>query len=521
MTVSGKNMRQLLLGEILARNSRKFPRKTALVWPGGSVSYGKMNERVNALSQGLMRLGVKKGDKVALLLTNSPEILEGCFAAFKIGTLAVPLNFRLAGKEIEYILIQSEASVLILDGEFAETIQALRSNVPGIRGYIVVGPSSFSGMKNYEGVIRENRPDEPVVDLSDDDDALILYTAGTTGRPKGAVLTHKNFMINALNWVMEYHTKFEDKWLCVPPLYHSAALGYSITHFYVGATIYLAKVFDPGGILKTIQQEKITTLFLVPAMWIRLLQEKNLEACDRSSLRVLNTGAAITPIEVKSQLLQAFPNAGIYDCFGQTEMSPAVTLLRAEDALRKQGSVGQALACVEIRVVNDEDQDVPIGEVGEAIYRGPNVMKGYYKNPEATEEAMRGGWFHSGDLVRQDEEGYFYVVDRKKDMIISGGENIYPAEVEEVLYRHPDILEAAVFGIPDEQWGESVKATVVLKSGKKLTAEEVIDHCKQYLASYKKPKSVDFLDALPRNPAGKVLKTVLREKYWAKRDRKI
>jgi len=227
------------------------------------------------------------------------------------------------------------------------------------------------------------------------------------------------------------------------------------------------------------------------------------------------------PIEVKNQLLQAFSNAGIYDCFGQTEMSPAVTLLRAEDALHKQGSVGQALACVEIRVVNDDDQDVPIGEVGEAIYRGPNVMKGYYKNPKATEEAMRGGWFHSGDLVREDGEGYFYVVDRKKDMIISGGENIYPAEVEEVLYRHPDILEAAVFGIPDEQWGEGVKATVVLKPGKKLTAEEVIDHCKEYLASYKKPKSVDFLDALPRNPAGKVLKTVLREKYWAKRDRKI
>jgi acyl-CoA synthetase (AMP-forming)/AMP-acid ligase II len=230
-------------------------------------------------------------------------------------------------------------------------------------------------------------------------------------------------------------------------------------------------------------------------------------------MRILNTGAAIMPIEVKNQILETFPNAGIYDCFGQTEMNGGVTILDARDAIRKPGSVGLAVPNLEIRLVDDDGQDVLPGEIGEGIYRGPTVMKSYYKNPTATAEAMRGGWFHSGDLLRQDEDGYYYVVDRKKDMLISGGENIYPAEIEEVLYQHPDILEAAVIGVPDPKWGENVKAIVVPKKGRILTADQIIEHCVTHLASYKKPKSVNFVDALPRSVAGKVLKTILRDEY--------
>jgi acyl-CoA synthetase (AMP-forming)/AMP-acid ligase II len=273
------------------------------------------------------------------------------------------------------------------------------------------------------------------------------------------------------------------------------------------------EVFNPTYILETIEKERIDTILLVPAMAIFLLMVPDIDKYDLSSLKIWASGAAILPTETRKQIYKAFPNVKIYDLFGQTEMSPVVCTLLPSESEGRENSVGRMLPFVEIRLVDDNDNDVPVGEVGEAIYRGPTVMKEYYKNPEATAEAMRNGWFHSGDLLRKDEEGFFYVVDRKKDMIISGGENIYPAEIEEVLFQHPKILECAVIGVFDEEWGESVKAVVVIKTGEEMTEEEVVDHCKQHLASYKKPKSVDFIDALPRNPAGKVLKTSLRDRY--------
>ncbi|MBU2547908.1 MAG: long-chain fatty acid--CoA ligase [Proteobacteria bacterium] len=521
METNLKGMYQLLLGEVISRNARKFPGKTALVWDGGSLSYGRMNERVNALARGLAGLGVKKGDKVALLFFNGPEILEACYAAFKLGAVAVPVNFRLAPPEIAYILNNCDAGHLIMGSEFIESVQGIRGDISLVRRIIVTGVEAPEGMLAYEALIGENAIKDVVVELEDDDDALILYTSGTTGRPKGAVLTHKGFLLNAMNWVMAYNTRYTDKLLCIPPLFHVASLGYSVTQFYAGATVYIEKDFMPSKVWEFIDREKITTLFLVPSMWIALLQVEGFERYDRSTLRVLNTGAAIMPVEVKKQLLETFPNGGLYDCFGQTEMNAAVTVLMAQDTLRKPASVGLPLPSLEVRAVDDDDNDVPVGEVGEAVYRGPTVMKEYYKNPEATREVMRSGWFHSGDLIKIDEDGFIYVVDRKKDMIISGGENVYPAEVEEVLYAHPDILEVAVFGVPDPKWGESVKATVVLKPGKKLTQEEVIEYCKKNLASYKKPKSIDFIDALPKSAAGKILKTTLRGPYWANLDKKI
>ena len=302
--------------------------------------------------------------------------------------------------------------------------------------------------------------------------------------------------------------------MLAPPLFHMASFGYCLAHLLIGATVVLpTQVFNPAEIMETIEREKIDSILLIPAMANFLVLLPDLDKYDASSLKIWLSGASVLPTQTRKAMTECFPGLMVYDCFGQTETGGLVSMLRPSEAEQKVASVGRALPYVQIRVVDEEDRDVPVGGVGEAVYQGPNIMKEYYKNPEGTAQATRNGWFHSGDLVRRDEEGFIYVVDRKTDMIVSGGENIYPVEVEEVLYRHPKILEAAVIGVHDEQWGEAVKAVVVPKAGETLTEEEVIDFCKQHLASYKKPKSVDFADTLPRNPAMKVLKTVLRERY--------
>ncbi|MDP2950105.1 MAG: AMP-binding protein, partial [Chloroflexota bacterium] len=448
------------------------------------------------------------------------EYLEAYFALAKIGAIAVPLNFRLHADEISYIVNNADASAFILGAPFIDTIRGIQKDLPLIRQYVSVTDAPVEEMLHYETLLAEGSPDEPAVLVEEDDPAFIMYTAGTTGRPKGAVLTHKNQVTMWLLAVLEVASEpgigdlAEFRVCAAPPLFHLASFGYSQAHLLRCATVILpTQLFNPVEILQLIEREKIDSVLLIPAMANFLLQVPDIDKYDTSSLKVWLSGAAILPTETRRRIGQAFPTVKIFDAFGQTESSAVVSMLRPSDAQRKVASVGRALPFIEIRVVDAQDRDVPVGEVGEAIYRGPTIMKEYYNNPQATAAALRGGWLHSGDLVRRDEEGFLYVVDRKTDMIVSGGENIYPAEVEEVLYRHPHILEAAVIGVHDEQWGESVKAIVVPKPGQTLTEEEVIEFCKQHLASYKKPKSVDFIDALPRNPAMKVLKTVLREKY--------
>jgi fatty-acyl-CoA synthase len=302
--------------------------------------------------------------------------------------------------------------------------------------------------------------------------------------------------------------------LGAPPIFHLASFGFCQFMFFLGATVVLpTKVFDPVYIMETIEKEKINALVLVPAMTFFVLLTPNLEKYDTSSLQVWGSSGAILPTETRKQVKKVFPNVKIFDLFGQTEMSALVAGLLPSESEGRETSVGKILPFIEIRVVDDDDKDVPVGAVGEAVYRGPTVMREYYKDPKATAESMRSGWFHGGDLVKRDEQGYIYVVDRKKDMIVSGAENIYPAEVEAVLSTHPKIMECAIIGVWDQEWGESVKAVVVRKLGETVTQEEIIDFCKAHLASYKKPKSVDFIDALPRNAMGKVLKRELREKY--------
>jgi fatty-acyl-CoA synthase len=512
--------KRLLLGETIARNSRKFPDKEALVYGDTRLTYSQFNARINRLAHALMDIGVRKGSRVATLSFNCNQFLEAYFALAKIGAISVPLNFRLHPEELTYIVDHSEAEAFITGEAFVPVVQGMQKDLPRVSHYISITGEPVDGMLHYESWIEGYPDEEPLVLVDEEDPAFIMYTAGTTGRPKGAVLTHKNELIM---WMLAtpvvinepgLHNPWNFKCFAAPPIFHLAAFGFCQFCFFMGVTVVLpVEVFNPTYIMETIEKEQINAILLIPAMATFLLMVPALEKYDTRSLRIWVSGAAILPTETRRQILKAFPNVRIFDMFGQTEMSPVVSMLPHSQSEGRETSVGKALPFIEIRVVDEQDNDVPVGQVGEAVYRGPTLMKEYYKDPQATAQAMRGGWFHGGDLVRRDEEGYIYVVDRKKDMIISGGENIYPAEIEEVLYRHPKILECAVIGVHDEEWGESVKAVVVCKQGECLTEEEVVAFCKEHLASYKKPKSVDFTDSLPRNPTGKVLKRVLREQY--------
>jgi fatty-acyl-CoA synthase len=516
--------RRLLLGEVIARNSRLFPNREAVVYGQKRFTYRQFNARINQLAHALLALNIKKGSKVAILLYNCNEFLEAYFALAKIGAVGVPLNFRLGVEEIKYIVNHSDAEAFILGEAFVQNVKGIQKDLPKVKTYISVSEKPIEGMLHFKSWIAKYPDDEPLILVDEDDPVFIMYTAGTTGKPKGAVLTHKNEMVQWM--LMGIFIRGEPgiselfdhgqslKAFAAPPIFHLAAFGYCQFTFFAGHTVVLpTEVFNPEYIMKTIEEEKMTAIILVPAMAFFILLLPNLEKYDTRSLRIWISGAAILPTETRKQIGQHFPNVKLFDLFGQTEMSPVTCGLRPFEAKGHEASVGRPIPFLEVQVVDENDKPVPAGAVGEAVYRGPTVMKEYYKDPEATANAMRHGWFHSTDLFRFDKDGFLYVVDRKKDMIVSGGENIYPAEVEEIIYRHSKVVECAVIGVHDEQWGESVKAIVVCKKGECATEQEIIDHCKSHLASYKKPKSVDFVDALPRNAAGKVLKTELRKKY--------
>ncbi len=510
-TASFLQANQLRIGNIPLRAAHRTPAKVAFADEYRQVTYSELQERICHFAGWLQAQGIRTGEKVAFILRNGVPFVETFYAVTLSGGVGVPINFRLNAQEVEYIINQSDSKILIIDAEYVEMVQSIRNRIQNVEHIIVVGmDSEQNDMVPYELVFSNSNMYVPPEQTSDEDDCVIIYTSGTTGRPKGAVLTHKNLYMNAMNLVWELECGSDFLQLVVPPLFHIAALATIIFNCIISGSTLIQREFVPTKILGAIEQANINTMFLVPAMWNFLLQGNLKNKYDLTSIRKCITGGAICPLEVKKTILASFPGAGIYDAFGQTETSPVVTCLHPEDALRKPDSVGKAVINVEIRVVNDEMMDVPTGTIGEAVYRGVVVMKEYYKNPKATASAFRGGWFHSGDFVRQDEEGFLYVIDRKQDLIISGGENIYPAEVEEVLYQHPAILEAAVIGVPDEMWGEAVKAFVVLKRGATVTEENVINHCQSKLASYKKPRVVEFIEMLPRNAAGKVLKRVLR-----------
>jgi len=510
MTTSNLQLsRSLLVGEKVRRAAHQVPNKEAFIFGDVRCTYGQLEKKVVNLAGWMQQAGIGYEDKVGLLLLNGLPFVEVFYATALTGAVSVPLNFRLNSDELAFMIDHSDCRFLFVDHQYVELIESILYKCPKLERMIVVGDSSMPESLNYDSIFDHVYQYEPCTKLNGYSDCSIIFTSGTTGQPKGAMLTHQNLCINGMNRASFAHMDDSHKQLIVAPLFHIAALSTLVSP--VNGTSIIHSQFQPVDVLEAIEKERINAIFLAPTMWHMLVSVPNINDYDLTSLKSCYAGSAQSPIPLKEKILKSFPNGKLYDPFGQSEMSPVTTCLLPEDSLRKNNSVGKPIANVEIRVVDEEMNDVPLGEIGEVVYRGPTLMKEYYKNPEATEEAFRGGWFHSGDLVRMDDEGFIYIVDRKKDMIISGGENIYPVEIENHLYEHPDIQECAVIGVPDELWGEVVKAIVVKKQEAELTEQDIIDFCQERLSSYKKPKIVEFVAALPRNAAGKILKKVLRE----------
>ena len=500
------------VGSLLTMAANKFPDRTALIQDDRRFTYRQFNQRSNRMARALLRFGLQKGDRVATLLYNSPELVEVFLGAAKTGAVFTPVNFRLAAEEVVYLVNHSDARIFVFGEEFFPLAESICPRLPKVERWISVGKAPFARAVEYETLLRDSTDEESDIPVEEKDECQMLYTSGTTGRPKGAVLTHGNVLWNLVNTLLAREDKEGEIALITGPLYHAAALN---NHFLIrlalGGTCVLMKHFEPRRFMEIIQKEKVNVISGAPAMFHLFLNLPDVETYDTRSVTRCTLGAATLPDETKQRIMKLFPNAGgIYDVYGATEVSPTLAVLKAADSLRKTACVGPAVPFLEVKIVDPQDREVPRGETGEIICRGPNVMKGYYKDPEGTAEALKGGWLHTGDIGRMDEEGFVYIVDRKKDMIISGGENIYPREIEEVLFSHPKIREAAVVGAPDPLWGETVKAFIVLRTDASMTEEEVIEYCKSHLASYKKPKRVEFIESLPRNPSGKVLKNLLR-----------
>ena len=502
------------LGGLLRRTAHKWPQRVALVsHEGDRITYAQLERLSNRFANGLVGLGIRKGEHIAVLSPNCIEQLVAFFGAFKMGGVVVPLNTRLASPELVYILHHSDATALIYTQDQRERVEGLRRELPEIRRYVMIGEGNSDGDRSYGQLLRSGKETDPREEVRADDLAFLVYTAGTTGRPKGVLLTHNSIIWNCINWIYSDTYREGDRVLQVFPLYHVAAIGNVLTYIPLGGTIYLKKAFDPADCMETIQRERITRWAAAPTVFNVLVQHPGVERYDTNSLTLLGWGAAIMPVETRRRLEGLFPNARTFDNYGMTEAAGGITTLRPEDSARKMACVGTELLAVEIRVVDEEDRRVAAGQVGEIIFRGNNAMKGYYKDPDATAEAMRGGWMHTGDMGRLDEEGFLYIVDRKKDMIVTGAENVYPREVEEVLFCHPKINEAAVIGVADPKWGEAIKAVVALKPGETAIEREIIDFCRERIAGFKCPKSVDFVSELPKSGAGKILKRILREQY--------
>jgi len=502
----------ITLSDVLRRHARVRPAKIAFVDPRRRCTFSEMDERVTRLANALSSRGIGRGDRVAVLGYNSIELVETWLAALRLGAIAVPMNFRMVVDEIAYVLADSGAAVAVVDIALAPAVEQARAKAPSVDTVITIGGDMDDVIAGASDVAID-------VAVEDEAPAFIMYTSGTTGFPKGAVLSHRNLYLHAFSSMATLGDRDDDDcWMAVAPLFHTAGVSGMLPMFLNGGTAVIPPSggFDPAATIATIVEEHVTSCWMTPAQWQIVCAMPDLGSRDLSRLRRVWWGAAPASTTLLRTMIDAFPHAEIIAAFGQTECSPITCLLRGEDALRKIGSVGTPMLNVETRIVDDEMNDVAQGEVGEIVYLGPLVMKEYWHKAEETAEAFRGGWFHSGDLVRQDSDGYIYVVDRKKDMIISGGENIYCAEVENVLATCAKVTEVAVIGVADPKWGETPMAVVVPRDADDPpTDDEIEAHCRQHLAPYKRPRRLVIVDTLPRNASGKVLKTRLRQAYGA------
>ena len=496
---------------VLEHHAARSPTKPLAVLGADVVTYGGMLERSAILAAGFRDRGVGGGDVVGLLGYNSIEFLVTVFAANYLGAIAMPLNWRLAAPELRFILDHSGARVLVCDGELIDLANEATS---GLSDLVRLGMSGASpdGWEPLPTVSGGSGPPDRAPAHGDDVHRL-MYTSGTTGRPKGVMITNANLAWKNYAHVAEFGLTGADLGLACGPLYHVGALDLTTTSLIaVGATTILHRSFDAERVVQEIEQSRVTTVWMAPSMVRSVLDLPGIEERDLSSVRLLIGGGEKMPLPFIDRLQTAFPAAWFADAYGLTETVSGDTFLDSGATRSKAGSVGRPCQYLELDIWDERGASRPAGETGEVVLRGPKVFKGYWRDAEATRAAFEGGWFHTGDIGLRDEDGYLYIVDRLKDMIVSGGENIASSELERVLYEHQAVVEAAVVGRPDERWGEVPVAYVVVGPPGAVTPESIIDHCRQQLARYKVPKAVTFVDALPRNPSGKVLKRELRER---------
>src|SRR5437764_2594800 len=524
------------LGEILADAARHHPDRTAIVWDNGEQrrTYREVDDRAAALAAGLVEeLKVQPGDRVAVMMSNSPELLETLFAVWKAGATISPLNARLTREEIQYQVTDCEAKVFIVGSEFTGTALGLRDEL-GVEAFVLESAAAAPGLyQAADGLVglddlrdrhAGKRPPDP--GTVDSDVAWLAYTSGTTGRPKGAMLSHGCLTFVAVSWLADLQRlEPEDVALVAAPLTHGAGI-MALAFVMKDATQVLAHGFDPARILSTIEKEQITHTWMVPTQIRMILDSPALETANTSTLKtIVYGGAPMYGEDLKEAIRRIGPI--FVQLFAQTESPMTGTYMRAQDHIlegpgsERLASCGHARSGMEVAILDETQRRLPLGETGEICIKGPALMNGYWNQPEATAETLRKGWLHTGDIGRMDEAGYVFIMDRSKDMVISGGLNVYPREIEEVLLRHPAISQAAVIGVPDPKWGEAVQAVVVCDPADGLTEADVIAFAAEHLAGYKKPKSVDLVADLPKTTYGKIDKKAIRAPYWAGRDRMV
>ncbi|RLC93311.1 MAG: hypothetical protein DRI39_06145 [Chloroflexi bacterium] len=512
--------------DFLSISNAICPDRDCVVFEGHRYTFSQVQDRSNRLANALANLGIKKGDMVAILQVNCNQYLEAYYAATKLGAALVPLNFRAKSDELTYMLNNCGAVALLVGDRYSEMVDTMRPDLASVKHFVSID-GKRDGMHYYEDLVASGSPDDVLTEISEDDMTILMYTAGTTGRPKGVPMTHNSFSIYVLENVDPASPDLEERNLLTVPLYHVAGFQAMLAAVYGGRTLVMMRQFEVNEWMETVQREKANRAMLVPTMLKRVIDSPDFSKYDLSSLRVITYGAAPMPFEVIKKAIEMLPHVRFINAFGQTETASTITTLGPEDHIitgtpeekekklkRLASSIGRPMADVEMKVIDEQGNELPPYEIGEFVARGPRVMKGYFKDDEKTAKAFTSdGWLRTGDTGYRDEDGYFYLAGRGDDLIIRGGENISPEEVENVLYSHPKVEEAAVIGVPDPEWGQEPKAVVVLKKGETATPEEIMEYCRQKLSSFKRPRAVVFVDELPRNPMGKVLKRVLREKY--------
>jgi acyl-CoA synthetase (AMP-forming)/AMP-acid ligase II len=511
--------------DFLNISSAICPERELMVFYDKRWTFDQTNERTNRLANALIGLGIGKGDRIGILQVNCYQFVEAYFAAAKAGAILVPLNFRAKADELSYMLANAETKLLFVGTRYLDMVDKMRPKLPSVEHCISIDEERV-GTLYYEALINSASSEEVFSEIDDEDITILMYTAGTTGRPKGVPLKHSGFVTYILDSVEPANPEVEERNLLTVPLYHIAGIQAMLAAVYGGRTLVLMSQFETKEWLETVQRERANRAMLVPTMLKWIIDDPDFYSYDLSSLKVITYGAAPMPYEVIKKAIDLLPSARFINAFGQTETASTITFLGPEDHViagneqekekklkRLTSSIGKPLPDVQVKIVDEQGNTLPLLEVGEIVAKGPRIMSGYWKDEEKTAKVMTpDGWLRTGDTGYIDDEGYIYLAGRADDLIIRGGENISPKEVEDVLYSHPKIEDAAVIGISDPEWGQECRAIVVLKPGESATEEEIMEHCKS-LSGFKRPKSIVFVDELPRNQVGKVLKVKLREEY--------